>query len=354
MSKKPSFTLPAGMGSIDSLDDAGILDLAERILHRSTQGLEGIGEAVARRLVEVRRKECAACSAGPEDHEALAGALLLHARWLLASQRPEDALAAERESVKLARQLVGTGEGTTGAVALGCSLRSLGASLLERGESEEAMASYEEAVSMLRKAQAAGDGGFEPDLATGLAGLGNVLDAAKRPADAAVAFGEAAELMRPAMATEDAEQVRPVLASILRNHAHCLLAVEKYDEAMAPARESADLFGLLAKSEPADFGVEHALALGTLGVLLRRKEEPAKAAPLFLAGVESMVASLQASHTEEVSEEDDGLLRSLVEDYAESCEDAGLEVNVAALEGLLGGPADVDPEAEEGGRIILP
>ena len=203
--------------------------------------------------------------------------------------RREEALASIEEAVAILRDLA-PARPDTFRPDLAASLNNLSNCFSALGRREKALASIEEAVSILRDLAADRPDAFRPNLATSLNNLSNRFSAVGRREEALALIEEAAVILRDLVVTRP-DAFRPDLAGSLNNLSAHFSELGRDEEALASNEEAVAILRDLAAARPDAFRPNLATSLNNLSThfsALGRREEA-------LASNEEAVAILRDS-----------------------------------------------------------
>jgi tetratricopeptide (TPR) repeat protein len=150
--------------------------------------------------------------------------------------------------------------------------------LSQLGRHAEALPVTERAVAV-RRALAAADDRYLPDLARSLSSLGVKLSELGRPADAVAVTEEAVQIRRK-LAAADPGRYHPGLAISLNNLGVWLAEINRSADALAANEEAVAIRRGLAAANPDRYRSGLARSLTTLGVRLSELGRPAEALPV--------------------------------------------------------------------------
>jgi tetratricopeptide (TPR) repeat protein len=144
---------------------------------------------------------------------------------------------------------------------------------------EEAQGAYREALEIRRRLAKKEPQVYEPDVATTLNNLGNVLRDLRRFEEAEGAYREALEIYRR-LADEEPQVYEPDVATTLNNLGLVLEDLRRFEEAEGAYREALEIYRRLADKEPQVYEPDVAMTLNNLGNVLRelRRFEEAEGA----------------------------------------------------------------------------
>ncbi|PRX05994.1 tetratricopeptide repeat protein [Actinoplanes italicus] len=217
----------------------------------------GYGRAVASsRWAVTLRRELARTDSG--HLPGLAASLNNLANQLYAAGRPDQAVRAGREAIRILRGLPADHR-----PELATALNNLGALLAGQGRRAAALRAGEEAVAIRRHLP-----DTDPaELAGALNNLAGRLAAVGRRADALAPGLESIELRRRLVRADRTAHL-PDLASSLNNVAVWLAGLDRLRESHAATEEAAELYRELARLNPGAYRTDLASCLNNLGVLL--------------------------------------------------------------------------------------
>jgi tetratricopeptide (TPR) repeat protein len=172
-----------------------------------------------------------------------------------------EALAAAREAVTLLRKLVVEQPGcqrdlARALITLGAVLSTISWNDANASRSEKALATHEQAVTLLRKLVVEQPARHLHDLAWALINLGTVLNLVGRQGKDASRFDQALAAQQEAisllreLAVEYPARYQPDIAYALRDRANVLHNQSRQDEALAAYEESRDLYKALTNDQP--------------------------------------------------------------------------------------------------------
>ena len=259
-----------------------------------------------------------------KDAARLANALNTHAIRLSEIGRRNDALAPTEEAVHIQRQLA---QGNPDAYLpdLAVSLTSLGIILSKVGRRDDALAPTEEAVHIQRQLAQGNPDAYLPNLAVSLTNLGIRLSEVGRRDDALAPTEEAVAIYRQ-LAQGNPDAYLPDLAGSLTNLGNRLSEVGRRKDALAPTEEAVHIQRQLAQGNPDAYLPDLAVSHGALGSVLGALDRPAEAAESYLAGLIAIHAPLEA-----LPHAFGTLAARLLEDYEQSCDDAGVVPDTAIV-----------------------
>lgn len=181
------------------------------------------------------------------------------ARRLYALGRPEPAMAAAAEAVKLCRDLAAQRpDAFRGNLAI--SLNSLAVAMTALGQPAPALAAAQEAVAILRELAARRPDAFRPNLAASLNSLAIMLSAQGRR-EAALEAAEEAVVLYRGLAARRPVAFRPDLAASLNTLANRLNDLGQPELALVAAEEAVAICRELATQGPDTFRSDLALTL---------------------------------------------------------------------------------------------
>jgi tetratricopeptide (TPR) repeat protein len=278
-------------------------------LGRPEDALEAIGEAV-----RIYRELIAAGSDAFKSD--LARSLTIQSNDLTALGRQEDALTAVNEAVKIYHRLV-----TVGSHAfepdLAQSLTIQANNLAAVGQLREALASFNEAGKIYRRLAAAGYDVSE-DLAKMLSDRSGVLVSLNRIRDALPSIKKAVEIyQRLAEARPDAFE--PDLAKVLNNESNMLVALGRAQEALARVNRSVEIYQRLAEARPDAFESLLVLILSNQSAVLVAAGRPQDAMEAAHDSVQRMIARLER-RLNEISDYREQIIRN----YEKCCKMADM------------------------------
>lgn len=238
------------------------LSIALGSVGRRADAMEPAYEAVARYRELVAGSTDG--SATPVYRSELAHALNAVAAAEGELGRPERALTAVRETVRIRRELVGSRSDATPAqrAELADGLNNLAIWQQECGEPGPALESSRESVRRYRALAEERPDAFRTGHARSLGTYANCLRANGRYAEALRAAGEALDIRRR-LADARPDAYLPDLAHALNGYAIDLGESGRWEESVAASSEAVDLHRSLHAREPAVFAAPLALSLNT-------------------------------------------------------------------------------------------
>lgn len=258
----------------------------------STLSMGALVADLRERIVEKLR---AAGISGDADQSRLAASLNNLANMLGVVGRPELALAAAEEAVKLYRKCADV-RPEAFRPSLAMALDGLGLALSGLGRREPALAAVEEAMVIRRELAAAHPEAFSADLAGTLNNLANMLSNLGRHERALAVADEAARHYRH-LAAARPKLFRPALAMACHNLANRLHALDCLEPALEAASEAVAIRRELATAQPESFRADLAGSLNGLAYVLAGlgRSEPALDATLEAVAIGRELA---ATHPE--------------------------------------------------------
>lgn len=178
----------------------------------------------------------------------------------------ENALRVTQDAVLLFRRLV-EADAAAYEPDLAVSLSNLGQRLWQVGRPTEALESAQEALAVYRRLAAAEPAAYEDELGLALNNLGLRLWQVRRPTEALTPTREAIAVYRRLAAANPAAH-EPALALMLLNLGAQLWEVGRSTEALTPTQEAVASFRRLTVANAAVFEHELAKSLANLGVQL--------------------------------------------------------------------------------------
>jgi tetratricopeptide (TPR) repeat protein len=220
------------------------------------------GALIAERVIERQL-------AGAPDPLARAGLYNTLGFRLRNAGRLTEALRAQRTAVglnEMAAQIVGLFPSQWGL-----SLLSLGATLSDLGQRQQAVGITKRAVAVCLEAEKTGpaDNKIGFTLSMALHNLGNQLADLGQPREAVAASERAAEIRR-ALVGRDPQEYEPQLAHTLANLSSQLCQLSRQEQALAAVEEAVAIYQRLVPAAPGHYEADYAMALHNLGLLLNQ------------------------------------------------------------------------------------